>query len=148
MGYQCWDLRGWAKGRREGGERERNSGERKKKILLFTSHIWAMLNYCKQLPRIMVKLLAKAPFMIWPFQFSGTSEQSIAGAGRRTHFNPGLRYPCGICSHLLLQTRRIAHKHDSWKKVGYRFTFNKTSLCLPFRQSKPLSTSIRLLMIH
>lgn len=31
-------------------------------------------------------------------------------------------------------------KYDPREKVGYRFTFNNTSLYLPFRQSKPLST--------
>lgn len=91
-----------------GEEKRSKKNWKRKKILLFTSHICAMLNYCQQLSGIMVKLLAKAPFMIWPFQFSGASEWSTAGARSRTCFNTGLKYPCSICSHLLLQTCRTA----------------------------------------
>lgn len=50
--------------------------------------------------------VAKAPFVIWPLQFSGASERSTAGAGSCTHFNTGLGDHGNTCSRLLLWTCR------------------------------------------
>lgn len=106
--------------------------ERKDKtqnISLFSSHTCAVLNYCKQLLGITVKLLAKAPSVIRPLQISGLNEAQLVLAPALTSAKAldtmavsALVYSC-TC--------------ESKEKVRYRSNLNNASIFLPFQQSEP-----------